>query len=77
MVINEKRAAILRDQVMKTWNPPLEGLGSPAAVAQTSVMQTLAWVFGKEYLGALNFAQNRVIDEGLALFAKTFPDAPE
>ena len=65
------RAAALRDQVLKTWNPP-QGFGAETAaqIAQTSVMQTLAWVFGKEFLPDLTYNQRCAIDQGLALFEK-------
>lgn len=60
----------IRDQVMKTWSPPLMGMGRPADVAQTSVMQTLAWVFGKPFLGPLTENQEQAIDKGLDLMKR-------
>ncbi len=41
-----EKAKQLRDQVLKTWSPPLRwGTESPADIAQTAVMQTLQWCF--------------------------------
>ena len=65
-----KKAELLRDQVMKTWSPPRMGSGGPAAIAQTSVMQTLAWVFGKPFLGTMTPPQERAIDLGIELMAR-------
>jgi len=67
---DEIRAIALRDQVMKTWNPPRMGSGGPAAIAQTSVMQTLAWCFGKPFLGPMTPTQERAIDLGLELMTR-------
>lgn len=62
-------AAILRDQVMMTWNPPIETGGeSKADIAQTSTMLALAFVFGKDFLGKLTIEQRIAVDSGLKLF---------
>ena len=66
----EARAALLRDQVMKTWNPPLYGLGTKADIAQTSTMQAIAWVFGRSFLGELTAIQDRAISLGLETFSE-------
>jgi hypothetical protein len=66
-----KRAGLLRDQVLKTWSPPLIAGGErPADIAQTAVMQTLAFVFGKEFLGELTHAQQTAIDQGVELMER-------
>lgn len=57
------RAAHLRDQILKTWNPNQE----TAQIARTSVMQTLAYVFGREFLPELTYNQRCAIDQGLEL----------
>lgn len=70
-----KRAEQLRDQVLKTWMPPLQAGGECAAdIAQTSVMLSLAYVFGKDFLGPLQGNQSAAIDSGLKLFHNTFKD---
>ena len=67
---NRTRAEQLRDQVLKTWSPPLVGRGSDADIAQTSVMQTLAWVFGREFFTVLTLEQRLAIENGLETFTK-------
>lgn len=69
------RATLLRDQIMKTWNPPLSGMGCVATVAQTSAMQTMAFVFGPEFLPNLSFEQTSAIDGGLALMNAVLTEA--
>jgi hypothetical protein len=67
------RAAVLRDQVKKTWSPPiLFGGESTATIAQTSIMLSIAWVFGVEFLGDLTRNQQRAIDSGLVVFNDEF-----
>lgn len=62
------RAAKLRDQVLKTWNPPLKAGGeSPADIAQTSTMVALAFVFGREFMGELSPNQAAAVDSGAGL----------
>jgi hypothetical protein len=63
------RAALLRDQVMKTWSPPLHGVGRPIDTHQTSTMLTIAWVFGRSFLGELTPSQDAAIDIGLELYS--------
>ena len=59
-----RKAQLLRDQVKKTWTPPLlHHNASQADCAQTAVMGTIAWVFGKEFLGELTSNQNVVIEQ--------------
>lgn len=66
-----KRAEQLRDQVFKTWSPPIAGRGSDATIAQTAVMVTLAWVFGRrEFFTALTLEQHVAIETGLDMFTK-------
>lgn len=67
---NRTRAEQLRDQVLKTWSPPLVGRGSDADIAQTSAMQTLAWVFGREFFVGLTYEQHVAIEKGLETFTK-------
>jgi len=63
------RAELLRDQILKTWSPPLKSGGeSSGVVAQTSVMLTIAFLLGKDFLGQLTEVQQRAIDSGLELF---------
>lgn len=69
-----KRAEQLRDQVLKTWAPPLVGRGCDAAIAQTSVMQTLAWVYGREFFIGLTLEQHLAIENGLEMFRKVLPN---
>ena len=70
-IILEERAIKLRDQILKTWNPPLtSGDERKADIAQTSVMLSLAFVFGSEFLGPLTSNQQVAITSGLALFEK-------
>ncbi len=66
----EARAALLRDQVMKIWNPPSYGLGTTADIAQTATMQAFAWVFGRSFLGELTATQDRAIFLGLETFSE-------
>ncbi len=66
----EARAALLRDQVMKTWNPPSYGSGTTADIAQTATMQAIAWVFGRSFLGELTAIQDRAISLGLEIFSE-------
>jgi hypothetical protein len=63
----EARAALLRDRVMKTWNPPSYGFGTEADIAQTATMQAIAWVFGRSFLGELTAIQDRAIVLGLEI----------
>ena len=65
------RAELLRDQVIKTWDPPREaGNQSTADVAQTAAMQTLAWLLGRDWLPDLTENQQAAIDTGLALLER-------
>lgn len=60
------KAAALRDQVKKTWNPPLTtGTESLADAAQTSVMLTIVFLLSKDFLGPLTPNQESAIDSGL------------
>ena len=64
-----QRAQLVRDQVMETWNPPTRaGESTMADVAQTAVMQTIAFIMGKESLGELTYEQELAIDQGLEMF---------
>lgn len=59
-------AIFLRDQVLKTWSPPLKsGNETKAQIAQTAVMQTMAFIFGKDFFEHLTDNQEKAIDEGL------------
>lgn len=62
-----QKATLLRDQVLKTWSPPLKAGGeSPAQIAQTAVMQTLAFVFGRGFMPSdLTKPQIAAIDQGI------------
>ena len=63
----DERAQRLMDQVMKTWNP-LTGSERPADIAQTSVMLTIAYIFGSEFLPQnMSRSQEGAIYSGLAL----------
>lgn len=71
MELNEivRRAELIRDQVMKTWSPPLAtGSECTADIAQTAVMQSLAFVMGREFIGEMTKNQSAAIDSGLDLF---------
>lgn len=73
----ELRASLFMDQVLKTWDPPLQGSGSTATVAQTAVIQTIAFVHGPQVLpDALTETQRRVIDEGLSLLNRVLIPNP-
>lgn len=66
--MTRERARKLMQQVMKTWNPPATGFGRPADVAQTAVMQTIAFVMGRDFLpNNMTANQTAAIDEGLKL----------
>jgi hypothetical protein len=70
-VVMASRAAALRDQVLKTWDPPLKiGCERPADIAQTAVMQTIAFICGKEFFGELTHAQQAAIDQGYELMER-------
>jgi hypothetical protein len=59
-----RRANLLMQHLLKTWDPPLQGVG-------TAVMQTIAFLFGREALPAdLTDAQERAITEGVALLIR-------
>lgn len=62
------RAEMLRDQVKKTWNPPLEGLSDSGTNAQTSTILTLAYVFGKDFIGELTVSQRAAVYSGCEVF---------
>lgn len=67
----EERAAKLRDQVMQTWSPPSKhGQESEADIAQTATMLSLAFVFGRNFLGSLTDNQEAAVTSGLQLFEK-------
>jgi len=66
-IVSVRNAELLRDQIKRTWNPPRLGPGQPADVAQTSVMQTLAFVMGREFLGELTESQEDAVRQGLRL----------
>ena len=63
------RAERLRDQVMKTWEPPLlAGDERPADIAQTSTMIAIAYIMGREFMPAeLTENQRAAIDGGVRL----------
>lgn len=64
----EQRASLLIAQVRRTWNPPRYGSGTMADVAQTAMMQTIAFVLGPAALPEdLTENQRLAIDEGLEL----------
>lgn len=63
----EERAALLRDQVKLTWNPPLRGRGVDADVAQTAVMQAMGFIMGKDFLGELTDVQSIVVTQGIEM----------
>ena len=67
----DARAKGLRDQVLKIWNPPRIGMGTIYDVAQTAVMQTLAFVMGRQFLAGLTPVQQAVIDQGQELMEQT------
>lgn len=70
-IVNVRRAELLRDQVKLTWSPPQHGIGQPADLVQTAVMQTLAWVLGRPFLGDLTDAQETAVADGLKLMEAT------
>lgn len=63
------RAQRLMDQVMKTWNPPRwAGKESLEVATQTSVMLTIAYVMGREFIPSeLTANQRAAIDSGLVV----------
>lgn len=66
-----ERARILRDQVMKTWNPPMRAEDTILVTAvQTATMQTLAFIFGKDICGGLTPPQQTSIDQGTDLLER-------
>lgn len=64
-----ERAQRLMDQVMKTWNPPRwAGKESLEVATQTSVMLTIAYVMGREFMPSeLTENQRAAIDSGLVV----------
>lgn len=66
----ENRANLLMEQVMKTWEPPrLTGGERPEDIAQTSVMITIAYIMGREFIpDELTDNQRAALDSGLELF---------
>ena len=72
------RAELLRDQILKTWRPPLIAGGeSRATIVQTSAMQALAFAFGKDLFSELKPAQQCAIDQGVELLEKILLKSPE
>ena len=70
------RRDLLMRQVLLTWSPPLQGAGSKADIAQTVVMQTIAFVFGAAVLPKdLTYNQERAIAEGLELMERELLDS--
>lgn len=66
-----RKASALRDQVLKTWDPPLiTGSESPAVIAQSSVMISLAFLYGRDFFPPLTVNQQAAIDGGLSLFER-------
>jgi hypothetical protein len=68
----EQRAGQLCEQIMLTWDPPLRGIGTPADVAQTSVMTAVAFIFGIDALPAMTTNQRLAVESGLILFSNVF-----
>ena len=62
-----QRAERLMAQVMETWDPPKTTAGERKAdIAQTAVMLTLAYVFGREFVPSeLTDNQRLAIDDVL------------
>jgi hypothetical protein len=67
-----RRASQICDQIMLTWDPPIRGIGSPADVAQTSVMTAVAFIFGIDSLPAMTTNQRAAVESGLVLFTNVF-----
>ena len=63
------RAKRLMDQVMKTWSPPRwSGKESLEVATQTSVMLTIAYIMGREFMPSeLTENQRAAIDSGLVV----------
>lgn len=70
------RAKSLMGQVMKTWDPPrIAGTERAVDIAQTSVMLSIAYIMGREFLpSGLTDTQQAAIDSGLKLFNKVIGD---
>ena len=69
----KKRAKQIRDQVLKTWKPPAQGIGGPAGVAQTSAMVALHWVVPNLFEDIeLSANQSKALREGIAEFERAF-----
>lgn len=66
----KQRAARLREKIKKTWSPPETGFGRNADIAQSSVMISLAFIFGKDFLGPLSTNQENAVNGGLDSFNK-------
>lgn len=77
VTIRIDRAARLRDQVMKTWDPPERGMASLADIAQTATMQVLAWVMGREFLPNLTQTQDKAITASLEMLERVLKDPNE
>lgn len=64
------RMVKMRDHLKKTWSPPLKGPGHYVDAAQTAIMQAMAYVMGKEFLGELTPEQQAAIDQGYEIYRK-------
>ena len=66
------RAKNLRDQILKTWNPPHAFMSQDISTAiQTSIMQSLAFIFGEEFIpDNITDLQKEAIRKGLDVIEK-------
>lgn len=72
MTEQERRAALLMNQIMLTWRPPFHAGGeTKAEIAQTCAMQAIAYIMGRDFMpDRMSLNQRAAIDQGIALFEK-------
>jgi len=70
-----ERAAKLRDHVREVWKPPADERDiSDTDIAQAAVLITLAYAFGREFIGDLTQNQAMEVDAGLEVIKNGLGD---
>lgn len=75
VTLEKRRAIALRDQVLRTWSPPLAMRDTDMVSAvQTSTMQALYWCWPDLFDGvALTNEQREALDQGRSLMSRALP----
>ncbi len=68
-----EKAKKLIKEVLKTWDPPEEGMADIATSVQTSSMITVAYLFGKDLFCDLKPNQQKALDSGISLLDDLVP----